>query len=295
MAARAWRRVALATALAIVALGVAFAIESTSGNWRSPEIVELRRPSGRAVEGELRVLALNLAKCDAFGSSGISSDSKLRERLERVGDWLAAQSCDLVMISEVVFECPTHSWDQARYLAERGGFACFVRGENYRFGLPGLSVRSGNALLSRLALRRARVEPLVGRGARIDPTGRRRALWCEAELAPGEWIAVASLRNDSFDLDNNLAQTRQILARCGDGPALIAGDFNAEPMDAAIALLRADGRWQGTDAWAATFPSRAPTRQIDYVLAPADWSRIERKVLDSTVSDHLAVFVRYAR
>lgn len=295
MAARAGHRAAFGVILAIVALGAAFVLESTAGDWRSPEIVELRRPAGRAVEGELRVLALNLAKCDAFGSSGLSGDAKLRERLERVGDWLAAQSCDLVMLSEVVFDCPTHSWDQARYLAEQGGFSSFVRGENYRFGLPGLSIRSGNALLSRLALRRARVEPLAGPSSLIDPTGRRRALWCEVELSPGEWIAVASLRNDSFDLDNNLAQTREILARCGQAPALLAGDFNAQPNDASIALLGADGRWQGTDAWAATYPSRAPARQIDYVLAPADWTRIERRVLDSTVSDHLAVFTRFAR
>ena len=85
----------------------------------------------------------------------------------------------------------------------------------------------------------------------------------------------------------------KLLARIGDRPSLIAGDFNAEPGTPPMERWLAGGRFAGFAAAPATFPARASTRRIDQVLAPAAWKVVDLRVVDTGVSDHLAVVATF--
>lgn len=279
----------IAIAACAVAIAGLFAANGLSGSWRVPET-----GSGGAVElvqpiRELRVMAYNIAKC-SFHEGGVSfaAVATIRSRLDRIAEAIEHEQCDLVCLSEVVIEAGPCPINQVEYLARKCGFAHFASGDNYSFGFPFYRIRSGNAILSRLPLTPRENLQLAGGRGFWEPTNNRRMLVCEVELN-GASLLTASVRNDSFDIDNNLAQTQQILAYIGDRPALLAGDFNAEPETRPMQLLLATGRFSGFSSEPPTFPARAPKRRIDYILAPAAWTLVESRVLDTGVSDHLAV------
>lgn len=91
-----------------------------------------------------------------------------------------------------------------------------------------------------------------------------------------------------------MTQTREILAYLGEREALLAGDFNAEPDTPKLEALRAPRRFTGLAVEAPTFPASAPTRRIDQVLAPADWTLVLQHVVDTGASDRLAVVATFA-
>lgn len=216
----------------------------------------------------------------------------MRTRLDRIAAAIEGERADVVFLSEVVFECGAADVDQVAYLAERGAFPYHVGGENYRFGVPFFRVRSGNAVLSTLPLRAAHVVQLAGAKPFWKPTNNRRALWCELDLGGG-WLLACAVRNDSFDLANNLVQARELLAYGAGRAALLAGDFNATPGTPPLELFRASGHFVGFDS-APTFPAAAPARCLDQILAPSTWRVVERHLVDTGVSDHLAVVSTFA-
>ncbi|MFO7767802.1 MAG: endonuclease/exonuclease/phosphatase family protein [bacterium] len=99
---------------------------------------------------------------------------------------------------------------------------------------------------------------------------------------------------DGADRLAQARETRRFLERGGGGrPMVLAGDLNAVPGSAVLAVF-AEG-WKDAGARAgATFPSGAPSRRIDYVLAaPAErWVVADAVVLDEPVaSDHAPLLV----
>ncbi|MDF1838907.1 MAG: endonuclease/exonuclease/phosphatase family protein, partial [Planctomycetota bacterium] len=176
--------------------------------------------------------------------------------------------------------------NQVKYLAEKAGVSEWCYGDNYSFGIPGIRVRSGNAILSKLPLRALRVDALPGKPSVWNPTGQRRLPWASVEWA-GSTILLGSIRNDSFDLENNALQVRSILESLPESPVILGGDFNAEPGDESMERLKRSGHWRGVFQGAATFPSHAPHRRIDSVLIPSAWpGTLEQRVLDVDLSDH---------
>jgi endonuclease/exonuclease/phosphatase family metal-dependent hydrolase len=286
---RPWPRwMAVSLALLVAASLALFAANGLGTGWRVPE-----SGSGGGVEREpplreVRVLAWNLWKAGFHeGGFRFASVDEVRGRLERVADVLRAERSDLVFLSEVVMEAGPCPLDQVAYLAQAAGFAHWAAGENYSFGLPFYRIRSGNALLSRLPLAPLETMQLAGARPFWSPEGNRRILWCEVAL-DGSPLLVGSVRNDSFDIANNLRQTEEILDWVGDRPALLAGDFNAEPDTRPMALLRSTNRFVSTDT-PGTWPAGAPRRRIDHILAPASWTLVEEHLVDAGVSDHLGV------
>jgi len=292
------RRRALAWGVAVVAPAGAtlllFAANGLSRAWRVPAsgVVDAA-PDPASGAGEVRVMAWNLAKC-GFHRGGLSfaPPAEVRARLGEVAALIAAEDPDLVFLSEVVMEAGPAPVDQVRELAELAGFPWWAAGENYRFGLPFFRIRSGNALLSRRPLRALEVQQLAGERPFWNPTNNRRVLWCEVELGSAP-LLVGSVRNDSFDLATNELQVEELLERVGERPALLAGDFNAEPEDPPMRLLHASGRFADEPAGAPTHPSHRPRRRIDYVLAPQGWERIEEHVVASELSDHRPVVATF--
>ena len=209
-----------------------------------------------------------------------------------LAETIRRERVDLCFLSEVVMEAGPGSIDQVEELARTSGLMHWASGENYSFGWPLLCIRSGNALLSRFPMEALRVEPLPGTRPYWNPTGRRRVLWCDLEIG-GERYLAGSIRNDSFDLVNNLAQTRVLLERCSGRPAILAGDFNAEPDTDSIRLLAGSGRFSPAISGGPTWPAEAPRRRIDHVFAPKSWELLEERTLAIGASDHLAVLAVY--
>lgn len=282
----------IAAASAFFGLLVLFAWVGLRDGWKSPRIRELAVAGKKSEKSTLCVAALNLAKL-GFYSGGWSFESRgvLEARLELVAEALREIDADLVCLSEIVESGGPVPVDQVRGLAERGGYRCHVYVPNYDFGLPFLRVSSGNAILSRLPLRRARGQQLSGQRPFWAPTNNRRVLWCEVEVE-GQWTSLASIRNDSFDLVQNAAQVEELLDQLGHTGALLAGDFNATPDSEPGRLWRAEASLGFPSGGAPTYPAFAPSRRIDEVAWPASWELLEQGVFDCGVSDHLGVFVR---
>ena len=291
---RRWRRLLAAAASLVLLLLALFLWNGIEDSWMIPESGVT---SHSAVEpGEhLTIMAWNLAKCDFHqGGLDFKSTDAVRDRLDEIAEVVHSENVDLLFVSEVVLEAAPCLVNQVEYLAEQAGFHAWCYGDNYSFGLPFVRIRSGNAILSRFPLTADRVEQLRGETSVWNPTGARRVLWAEVELG-GKSLACASIRNDSIDLENNAAQTADILAELGPEPVLIAGDFNAEPGDEPMELWRESGRFRGVFDGPATYPAKAPYRRIDTVLVPQTWpAGATSRVLDVDLSDHEPVVVKTA-
>lgn len=287
------RRVVFALGSLVLVTAIAFVLNGTSDAWRRPESGFVAMSEPPTARRELRVMAFNAAKCGFFAGGRFVEREVVTAELDALAQAIVSEDCDLVVLSEVVLECGPAPLDQVAYVAEHARMAQYAASENYSFGVPFFRIRSGNALLSRWPLKALETQQLAGGAPFWNPTNNRRALWCEVELPKGP-LLVAALRNDSFDLANNLVQTREILTWLGERPALLAGDFNAEPQDASMEFLRSSGRFTGFVDAPPTYPTRAPRRRIDHVLAPAAWKLLEHHVLTIGTSDHLAVVATFA-
>jgi len=298
---RGWRiamRVALAAIVGVIACVALFAWNGTRETWRTPQSgtngdLALHGSYPDARGRTVRVMALNVAKCWFHrGGLDFTSRDEVRENLDRIARVIDVEKPDVVCLSEVVMEGGPVRIDQVDYLAAKCSFVHWASAENYSFGLPFLRIRSGNAVLSNLEMRALDVQQLAGAESIWDPTNVRRALWFEIR-AGGAWWLGASIRNDSFDLVNNARQVEQILARIGERPALLAGDFNSVPGTPSMEQFRASGCFVGILDGPPTFPADAPDRRLDQVLAPATWTVVEARIVDTGVSDHLAVITTF--
>ena len=122
----------------------------------------------------------------------------------------------------------------------------------------------------------------------------RRVLWCRLRLGSEE-ILLGSMHTDSFDLDNNLKQTRQILDYCAGKPTILAGDFNADPDTASIHAISNSKAFVGNFTPDKTFPADDPTQTLDYIFAPSQWRLVQHRVLIGNASDHRAVVSTFER
>ncbi len=161
-------------------------------------------------------------------------------------------------------------------------------GENYNFGIPFYRIVGGNAILSRFPLEPVENIPLAGRQPFYVTSNNRRMLWCAANIA-GQRLLLAAVHTDSFNPDNNLRQTRQMLDYLDGRPAVLAGDFNAKPSEPSIELLERSGLFTGAVEGPLTFPARAPEQRIDFIFAPNSWELVEHRVIQNQASDHLPV------
>ncbi len=282
------KRAALALSLVGALLAAAFCWNGLSSEWERPDCETTSAPPRPLSTGELRVLAYNLAKVELVASKPIRSQQQVRQHLDQIAALIREADPDLVLLSEVVAECTPCPVDQVRYLAEATGMHAWAFGEQYNFGLPVFRIRGGNAVLSRLPLRPMANQQLVGGASFVWPANNRRALWCEVKVRDS-WLRVASIHTDSFDRDNNARQARQLLRFVGEAPALVGGDFNAQPESESLRLFEQSGLFTPLVSGPPTFPAGEPTRRIDHVLGPRVWSLDTHEVISTTLSDHRPV------
>ncbi|MCP4345789.1 MAG: hypothetical protein GY795_09710 [Desulfobacterales bacterium] len=238
---------------------------------------------------EIRLMAYNIAKGFIHkGGLKFEDPDIMNARIISIAEIVNREQPDLLFLSEAVFECGPCPVNQVKSLAEKTGMYMWAFGENYNFGLPFFRIVGGNAVLSRLPLDPEDNPSLAGRKPFYVTKNNRRVLWCSAEIAK-QRILLASVHNDSFNLKNNLLQTRQILKYAGNQPTIFAGDFNARPDEPPIKLIRSTGRFQAVFDGPLTFPAKKPAQKIDFIFVPADWKLMNHRVIQTNVSDHRPV------
>ncbi|MFK7817566.1 MAG: endonuclease/exonuclease/phosphatase family protein [Planctomycetaceae bacterium] len=237
----------------------------------------------------IKVLAYNIAKAFAHeGGYQFATEDAVQKRLGEMAELIQSEDPDIVFLSEVLRECGPCPVNQLAVLAEKAGFPYTAYGENYTFGIPFFKVAGGNAILSKTPLDGIDNLDLHGRQPFWVTSNNRRVLFCSTKLG-GNTVLLGAIHNDSRSGPNNLAQTKQILNWIGDRPAVLGGDFNADPGEPSIDLFRNSNRWSGRIEGKQTFPSTAPNQKLDYVFAPATWKLSEHQVIDSELSDHKPV------
>lgn len=283
----------LATCLLLVLLFIGnglFFASGTAPYGRTTRHAPRRFDHGRRT---VKIMAWNLAKAFAITNEGwLDSVAAVNARLEHFARVIRDEDPDFVFLSEVMVAAGPMHYDQVRFLVEGTGMHAWAFGENYNIGIPGFRAVGGNAILSRHAIEPLANPDLAGRRPFYRARNNRRVLWCTTHLA-GQELLLASIHTDSFNLENNLVQTRQILDFAGARPAVLAGDFNAEPGTASIDLILASRNARGDLESGPTFPADAPTRRLDYIFAPSHWELLEFRILEDTVSDHRPVVALY--
>ncbi|MGQ0633031.1 MAG: endonuclease/exonuclease/phosphatase family protein [Planctomycetaceae bacterium] len=295
---RTRRRVAATLALLIAIPLALFAINGVLlSRGESPYTETISEPPAESLADRdpltVKVLAFNLAKCFAVREVARFDDVATVGRLiEQIADLIRAEQPDFVFLSEVLTECGPCPIDQVSALARAAGMHVSVFGENFNFGLPLYRVVGGSAILSRWPVEAVANPSLAGRRPFYVAKNNRRVLWSATRIA-GQRVLLTSIHNDSFNRDNNARQMQQILEYAGEQPTLMAGDFNALPDWPAIQAVRESGRFCGVFEGPLTFPSDAPSRQLDYIFAPASWELLDHRVIESAVSDHLPVVAQF--
>jgi endonuclease/exonuclease/phosphatase family metal-dependent hydrolase len=288
---RIWRRVILGfTAFVVVGFGLFVLNGAFLANGEQPTGGQVDgKASPRKKGNEIKVFAWNIAKCFMHnGGLSFVSTADVKSRLAEMARLIRGEDPDLVFLSEVVTECTLCNVDQVQYLARETGMTHWAFGENFNYGMPFLRIVGGNAILSKAPLQPVANPDLAGRRSFFFTRNNRRMLWCTASLGEVE-VLLGAVHTDSFDLENNHRQTRQILAYSERRETLLAGDFNAEPQGDSLAAVLRSGRFSGAIDGPGTFPSDHPDRRIDYVFAPKDWTLIDHRVIPVETSDHRPV------
>lgn len=230
-------------------------------------------------------------------------------RLQRLAEFLRDAKLDVVVLNEVDFDAATSfNVNQAALLASEGGFHYWVEHDLIRRGWFGLRRhRSGNAVLSRLPISRARRFRYHNDRLWRSDGDHKDGVLCDINLTHDQTFALLGLQLDDPDEASRIGSVVRVEAyrRAADIPMVVAGDFQtARPGDpqtdtsitgeTAIGfLLRQSGFHTmptGDAAFADfTFPAANPTRIVDWILIPEDWRFVGQTVADVQFSEHLPV------
>ncbi|MFW6598051.1 endonuclease/exonuclease/phosphatase family protein [Propionibacteriaceae bacterium Y2011] len=267
------RRTALAAGLAVPLAAMAAHSPTAQAAPRTSETV--------------KVLAFNI-------HAGIGIDGELD--LERVARVIEDSEADIIGLQEVDRHWGSRSdyLDVAAELAERLEMN-HVFGANLDLAPTGDRTERrqyGTAILSRHAIIHPRNHLLTNIEYPTRPTEQRGLLEATV-IVRGTRINFGTTHLDHQRAEQRDLQVTEILEIQGRStlPTLLTGDLNAEPDAAEIVKLIEGGSY--VDAFAGqdapTFPTEAPTKRIDYVLARGVDSLVGDEVITTDASDHLPV------
>lgn len=266
-------------------------------------IEQIQNISPVSYPGHFRIATYNIAhgrgpKLDGSNWDGEWEQKKLG--LIEIGKYLKTKNIDIVVLNEVDFSA---SWsgnlDQARIVAETGGYPYFVRQTNYDLFLPGFSLQFGNALLSRYPVKTAKRERLPPyKPAEPWFYGNHDALRVEIDLGATE-ISVWGLHLDVRDEQARVQAIEHVLNNLKDDQhTILAGDLNSRPATnneaTAYSTLAAYNHlisFPLIDSKHNTFPSEKPGRIIDWIFYSPQFRFKTGDVPGIHYSDHLPVLV----
>jgi len=228
----------------------------------------------------LRVLSYNIRH-------GEGMDGKVD--LERIAKVIGSVKPDLVALQEVDQKTRrTGEVDQPAELARLTGMHPVFGGN-----IPFQGGRYGNALLSRLPVKRSENHPL--------PTfyqGEQRGVMeAEIEASGGHppilfFVTHLDYRGNSRERPASAERINGLVAKASDRPAVVTGDLNDRI--GSETLKGFETTWSRVNAAEQpTFPSDKPNRQIDFILfrPQSRWKVIEARVLEEPMaSDHRPYF-----
>lgn len=255
----------------VVAIPVAATLALVFGAWLWVDAGSDVPISHGATNDSVTIVTYNIQE-------GFSRDN--RWSLEATATTIESFNPDLVLIQET-----TRGWltmssvDEVRWLSERLDMP-FV------FGGVSHDRMWGNAILSRLPM--LATHSLVY--AETDNL-RRGALAVEVETPAGSlWVVSTHLDNPSQAGGVRLAQAQELLDFLeGRQPAIIGGDFNADPESDVVRLMTESGFVDAVAEVGAAAPTSESGRRIDYLFTSSG-IHIERATIpDIWTSDHKPV------
>jgi endonuclease/exonuclease/phosphatase family metal-dependent hydrolase len=263
----------------------------------------------------LRVGCYNIAhgRGGRYGATNWEGGSKAEkiERLKQIAKLLKDTQLDIVVLNEVDF---SSIWsghvDQARVIAEEADYPYIVEQRNLNMAIPFVSIRFGNAILSKYPVSDTTFldYPNPSEFIELFSGGYKEGVAAVVDLPDGSQIQVVAVHLCVSSERIRIASARMMLELQQQSaiPTIALGDFNTaargypgfhEDADSnnAIDLLAASPQFstlpQGLplDPKHLTFPSEKPDRVIDWIFVPPPWQIQNKEVLASNLSDHLPV------
>jgi endonuclease/exonuclease/phosphatase family metal-dependent hydrolase len=228
-------------ALAVVALLALWVLNASRAGPSAEGCPEGCATADERSEGPLRVMSLNMLH-------GFPRFERLSERLDLIADEVRNQDADIVCLQEVPWT--PHLGNAASYLAQRTGLNyLYLRANGNRWAIL---FEEGEAILSRYPLRDVvftEVQPRPG------PFEHRVVLGATVLTPWGDVrVFVTHLTNGAPEVNRSQATSlMEFVDTSGDGPAVVAGDFNASEDSPQIEALTS----QWVDAYRAVHPADA--------------------------------------
>lgn len=294
--------------------------------WHTVKTIEIESvKSGITTSAEafdtLRVGCYNIAHCrggqlGADNWDGGDHEAKL-ERTKQIGQLLKEVNLDIVVLNEADF---SSFWsghvDQARIIAKEAGYRYVVEQRNIDVAIPFVSLRFGNAILSKFPLSEAKFldYPHPSRLQEIFVGGYKDGLAVTVTMPNGEQVQVIavhlSLEGETYQYAS--VQMFMDMQTQSSLPMIAMGDFNSTAKgypghhtnangQNCIDTLLDSGNWSTqprgfpVNPEDYTFPSKNPTRVIDWIFISPHWRIEETIVLTSDLSDHLPVVATLKR
>jgi endonuclease/exonuclease/phosphatase family metal-dependent hydrolase len=241
---------------------------------------------------------------------GIPADK--RERLRRIGSLLSAQKVDIAVLNEVDFRSVwSGNLDESRIIADAAGLPYVAQQANVDIAVPGISVRFGNAVLSRFPISQVRFldYPNTDELGELLVGGLKEGMVATLDLPGDQELNVIAVHLSVNSEAVRIASAEMILdvRRKSATPLLVMGDFNTAPKGYpqhhedeqgrnAVEVMAATGELQTSfpglpiPVERLTFPSEKPARLIDWVFVSKPWEIKAQSAVVAHFSDHLPVF-----
>jgi len=249
------------------------------------------------------------------GTSNFGGGSKADklERIRKIGRLLKKENLDIVVLNEADFASLwSGHMDQARLIADEAGYPYIVEQRNIDVAIPFLSVRFGNAILSRYPISEAAFLdfPHPSKLEEFLFGGFKDGVVATITLPDGKRIQVAAVhlslegevyRNDSVKMIADFQRKSGL-------PMIAMGDFNSTAKgfpkyhagpngENAIDTLLATPKFRTlphglpVEPGDFTFASEDPASVIDWIFVTDHWQIEDKTVIQTKLSDHLPVTV----
>jgi endonuclease/exonuclease/phosphatase family metal-dependent hydrolase len=306
-------RIALSCGLLVIAVVIGTYVLGRLRSATAAVSVEQIAVANGALGASLRIGSYNIAhgrggKPRAGRWEG-GTKSERMARLGAIADVLKQLNLDVVVLNEIDFRALwSYNIDQAAVIAQAAHFPFIVRQRNVDVAIPGVSLRFGNAILSRFPIAKASLFKLPTHSTlKSVLLGHKDSVIAHLELSDNSELAVWAFHLNGESKAARLEAAELIAATVREYPLplILAGDFNSQLSEGSVdgtgSASTAMDRLLGTgffEHFPAANPERPPTfsttrprKTIDWILVSRGWQIESGKVVKSRLSDHFPVAV----